>query len=500
MNYACRLGRNGLPIKGRAMILKAMISFTLLLLGSFVVVGPGMAEGTFRIKPAFISSLEISSGVSDDSLSIFVPSKSAPTTWQINRDSKHIPESSDQRYLHFIPSDTKLAGKELTISSFILTNELIEKIRTPLVLRDKTEVMDLLNSSDPKDLKKLLFGEKSKGETGRGESTENILRPAGLLELKRRWQDTDEYEKLMFSETYKDVEDFGPKYFIPTGFVGVGEGEYLRVDDLQDDSIEINLKEAKVKIVKDVIFYRIGEISSENLSESDKKDLGVVSAMIKCSENCTFNADAEVGSLVNDMLVVLQKSKDSVKSQIARLKEGFQKLCGNIQAETSKTPEDDLLFESLARTYPKLSVKKYEELHSIGLSPRQAFYYLQHLGKNEKTIDPADARSFKQREGDLVEEVMALNLAEKNMVPFLLKEKKKFGLEALSAEMAGEFINRGWTFENISRLGDVIFENKKILMKKGISTQKAYEHFLERAIPFQADPVEYLKAEMKEFI
>lgn len=448
-----------------------------------------MREGQYRISLGDNQALS-SSVVPQHEITILRAENKELEIYEVNETAPWIEESSaKQKYLQFKAIGKKKFGSELNLKSIILTNAVVDRLKDSLILKDKKEVIRLLNSSKSEDWKKLIFGEKS----------DEKLRFAGLAELKRRWEDVSEHTEIMLKDDYLDVP-FEKKYFIPTGFIDVGNGQYLRIEELLDDSVKINLQEAKVKILKDVILYHVEEVSKAGVSKDFQKEFDEVLGIFKCGQSCKFNAGAEVGNLLGSIIDIFQ-GNDNVGAQMQVLKKSFESLCGKINSQVSISSEKIKLFNSLALYYPNIHTDDYIQLNDLGFTPHQAVFYLNSFNNKRRVFNPEDALSFNKKFGSIVESVARLNLSEQT-IPFLVKEYEKNKQASPSAEVLYEMIygDKNWKLNTIAQLGEAIRAQKGLHKLKNLKLDDIYLHFSHIELPDTADSEKFLNAELESFI
>ena len=387
--------------------------------------------------------------------------------------------SHKQVILKFKQTDETITRGDLNIRSIVLSNSLIDRMKNSLAIKDKEEVVRLLNSSDPKDWSKLLFGEKSK----------DMLRFAGLAELKRRSESIEEDIAVMNNKDYEQAagaDDYPTKYFIATGFIDVGNGKYINIEDLIDKSVEIDMKSAKIKILKNVLLYQVEEVLKANPGKVDQNELAGVMGIVGCGQKCIFNQEAKVGELIQNMLGIFNiKSGDeksqgsqSAKAQLNILKKNFESLCGPQNSTSTLTSDEIALFNSLAIRYPEAHLEHYQALHDLKFSPQQAVYYLH---ANPGPLNVEKAKFFNERYGGMIEAAAKNNMILADVIPFLISEQEKNRAKEPTVDALYDLLysGHGWNLQKISRLGELI-RSKKM---KNISIDKIYQYFSKQDLP-----------------
>jgi hypothetical protein len=170
-----------------------------------------------------------------------------------------LPETEQKQfYIDFQKSKVMAPGTKLKFNSVYLSRELIAQLTLKLNPKNDEELISRMDKFTEDDWREVLLGQEV--------SNSNTDRP-GLAELKRRYQDLDEHLGLMTNENYSN-KPFEKSYFIPTGFIEVqlenNQTAFLKTSDLIQKKISIDVKAAKVSILKNVVLYFVEELSKKN--------------------------------------------------------------------------------------------------------------------------------------------------------------------------------------------------------------------------------------------
>lgn len=260
--------------------------------------------------------------------------------------SKRLVPYQDKKeyYIDFEKTKKVLQGSELQLNGLALAKELVERLRSNFDPDNKKEIIKLFSSLKKEDWKKLLFGEQ-------GMQKNNLLHFAGLMETRRKYQGVDEHLQIMLSEKFSG-ENFENEYFIPTGFIDVGNNNFLNIKEIIDHNIEINPNTLQIKVLKDVSIFVFEEfVQSDNVNQ----ELQDIFEQLKCKQECIVPANFNIG----DSLEAIVKLKvDAGGSRGKTIKKDINNNVIKLISELLKICPSQDLYERLQRIKKTYQIKE----------------------------------------------------------------------------------------------------------------------------------------------
>jgi hypothetical protein len=170
----------------------------------------------------------------------------------------------------------------------------------------------------------------------------------------------------MTNENYSN-KPFEKSYFIPTGFIEVqlenNQTAFLKTSDLIQKKISIDVKAAKVSILKNVVLYFVEELSKKKLTADELNLLNKAFVMGSCSYQCLIEQEAAIGSLLQKILEVQNNISLTEGAKLKTLVTATQEICQQKIINTENIPAENITqYFTLARDYPTLTIEKYQDL------------------------------------------------------------------------------------------------------------------------------------------
>jgi hypothetical protein len=392
-----------------------LISIFLLLLSLCVL---NAEEGAFRIEnnnQAAITTDE--NALSQNTVTINIKNASELQYYQV-AGKKPLPDTEQkQYYLDFEEAKNISPGTKLKFNSAYLSRELVSQLTLKLNPKNDEELISKMNKFSEEEWRQVLLGqEKSESSTDR----------PGLAELKRRYQDLDEHLGLMTNETYSN-KPFEKNYFIPTGFIEVqvenNRTAFLKTSDLIQKKISIDVKSAKVSILKNVMLYFVQEISKKKLSKDEQKLLTKAMMMSSCSYSCLMKQEEALGSLLQKMIEIQNNISLTEGLKLKDLVDSAQEICHQKLESSENLPSENITqYFALTNDFPNLTIEQFFDLNKK-ISNKDLIPFA--LANTQSTIDDQFL--------SLAKEAIDLGLAPSGLKKFsvikiMLNDKAKFSI------------------------------------------------------------------------
>jgi hypothetical protein len=447
---------------------KRLIIFYFLLPASALAL---LNEGIYRVSSR--EEVKLQANIHNSrKLHLLKPINGKLAIYQPNENTPFLQSSEfKQKHLRFVKTEKVIEGSSLNFNAVILTNTLIQRVKDSLSKKDLNSVSQALSSMEQKEWKKLIIGSSSKDK----------LRFAGLAEQKRRWESVDEHMDIFLNPEYQN-SPFEKKYFIPTGYIDIGDGLFVSVNELVNNAIEINIPQAKVKILKSVVLYSLEEVLEDPKFALIK---GPVSKefnhILSCTRNCQLNKEADFGGRVIGIIELLEEKSMELETKLKKLKRELLSICTGGENVIEKTREIDneslSKFNAYALYHPDINIEDYLNLSPANLTPEEAILYLLKVKEGKLKLEIYEALAFKKKWGKPISTAYIERLSLDSGIPFYLEELEKNSFVGPSANTFAKLLAApGFSRDHISIASSIFRKYKESFKKNHLDLDSFFNH------------------------